>query len=101
MRPKRSLDTMSEAIALSSPSGRMSKRARIAAEKRLHEALFGDGILEETITEEEKSKQKRETLLRSAATLRDLAARGMSTRKFLKAAERLEKEARRYENSDV
>ncbi len=30
----RSADTMSDAIALSSPSGRMSKRARKAAEGR-------------------------------------------------------------------
>jgi len=35
--------TMLEAIALSCPSGRMSKRARRAAEKRLRHMLF-DGI---------------------------------------------------------
>lgn len=36
-------DTMSDAIALSSPSGRMSKRARKAATDRLAVALFGPG----------------------------------------------------------
>ena len=36
-----SADTMTDAIALSSPSGRMSKRARKAAEQRLCVALFG------------------------------------------------------------
>ncbi len=41
MLPKRTANTMSEAIALASPSGKMSKRARQAAEKRLSEALFG------------------------------------------------------------
>jgi hypothetical protein len=35
----RSWDTMSEAIALSSPSGSMSKRARKAAEQRLLKML--------------------------------------------------------------
>ena len=44
--PKRTLDTMSEAIALSSPSGRMSKRAKDLAVKRLGEALFGPGGLQ-------------------------------------------------------
>lgn len=43
--PPRTLNTMSDAIALSSPCGRMSKRARAAAEKRLSEALFGPGGL--------------------------------------------------------
>jgi hypothetical protein len=32
---------MADAIALSSPSGRMSKRARTAAQSRLADALFG------------------------------------------------------------
>ena len=40
-----SQDTMVEAIALSSPSGRMSRRARKAADERLRLALFGpDGL---------------------------------------------------------
>src|SRR4051812_8870771 len=42
----RTLDTMSEAIAMSSPSGRTSQRARDAATKRLGEALFGPGGLQ-------------------------------------------------------
>lgn len=48
--PPRNADTMSEAISLDSPSGRMSKRARNAANKRHHRALFGDGIIIEHIT---------------------------------------------------
>lgn len=40
--PPCSADTMSQAIALSSPSGRMSKRARCAAEQRLAKELFDD-----------------------------------------------------------
>lgn len=44
--PPRTMDTMSEAIALSSPSGRMSKRAKIAAQNRLAEKLFGPGGLQ-------------------------------------------------------
>jgi len=40
--PKKDLDTMSEAIALSSPSGSMSKRSKDAALKRLGDKLFGD-----------------------------------------------------------
>lgn len=43
--PPRTADTMSDAIALSSPNGRMSKRSRAAAERRLAEALFGPGGL--------------------------------------------------------
>jgi hypothetical protein len=43
--PPRTADTMSDAIALSSPNGRMSNRARRAAERKLSDALFGPGGL--------------------------------------------------------
>lgn len=88
--PKRTADTMSEAIALSSPSGRMSKRARAAAQKRLGEALFGPGGLQRPVVPQ---PSKKESLLRQAKNLRDLAARGMSIRRFTKTAELLEAEA--------
>jgi heme oxygenase len=91
-----SADLMSEAIALSSPSGRMSKRARKAANARLA-ALFQK---EMTAIEKKYSKPatdpriaKRDSLLRHAANLRDLASRGMSPQKFTREATRAETEA--------
>ena len=93
--PLRSLDTLSEAIAMSSPSGRTSKRAHKAACDRLAVALFGDGscFRAPEMTEAEKIEQERTRLLQHANRLRDLAARGMSVRKFTKEAERAEAEA--------
>lgn len=90
--PAKNLDTMSEAIALSSPSGRMSKRAKAAADERLRKELFGPtGHLEgpRAIQPDEKT-----TLLRQASELRDLAARGMKPRAHLKRAEELERQAK-------
>jgi hypothetical protein len=89
--PKRTADTMSDAIALSSPNGRMSKRAKDDAVKRLGLALFGDGS--GSLKGETVQPSKREQLLAQAARLRELAARGMKTRAFTKEAERLEAEA--------
>jgi hypothetical protein len=89
--PPRTADTMSLAIALSSPSGRMSKRARQAAEKRLAVALFGESGLIPRALPPQPSKKER--LLQQAARLRDFAARGMSVRKFTKEADRLDAEA--------
>lgn len=87
--PKRTADTMSDAIALSSPSGRMSKRARAAAEKRLATALFGpEGLQLEPTPQPSKNEQ----LKRRIAILRDLAARGMSRAKYTKEADRLEQQ---------
>ena len=87
---ERTADTMSEAIALSSPNGSMSKRAREAAQERLRVALFGPEGLKapQAIQETEKAR-----LMRQAANLRELAARGMSPRKFTKEAEALEAKA--------
>lgn len=90
MAPKRTPDTMSEAIALSSPNGRMSKRARKAANDRLRNMLFGDSY---PFKGEAQPIPEYMRLLEQAARLRDLAHRGMSTRKFNKEAARLEAEA--------
>lgn len=94
MAPKRTADTMSEAIAMSSPSGRMSKRARDAATARLGVALFGPGGLERPKVTQ---PTERENLLRAAADLRELAARGMRTKAYTKQAEMLEKRAAELE----
>jgi hypothetical protein len=47
----------------------------------------------EPLSLQEAAKKKAECLRRSAKTLRELAKRGMSRRKFLRAAEKLEAEA--------
>lgn len=90
IRPINPADTMLEAIALSSPSGRMSKAARRRAEERLRVELFGPHGLEGP-----KATQpaERDVLLRQAAELRGLAARGMKPRAYLKRAEELERRA--------
>ena len=77
-----------------SPSGRVSKRARAAALKREHDRLFPPGYWNEpTKTDAEKAREKADSLRRSAANLRQLAEKGMSVRKFTRAAERMEAEA--------
>jgi hypothetical protein len=43
--PARTADTMSDAIALSSPNGHMSKRAKDAATARLGRALFARWVI--------------------------------------------------------
>lgn len=91
MLPVRSFDTMSEAIALSSPSGSMSKRARDAAQKRFSAALFGPGGLQRPGLPEQPSEA--EYLRRKAADLRDLAARGVKPRAYMKKALELEAQA--------
>ena len=86
-----SLDCMSEAIALSSPSGRMSKRARRAAEERLGKMIFGEtGGIPKLFP---KQPTKAEACRNWAKELRLLAARGMKPRAYIREAERLEKEA--------
>jgi len=77
---------MGEAIALSSPSGRMSKRSRRQALKRLHDSLFPDGIP----GPQPIQRTERERDLERAKFLREMAGRGMCKRKFIKEAERLE-----------
>lgn len=89
--PLRDLSTMAEAIALSSPSGRMSKRSRLAADRRLSLALFGpEGLQGPIVTQ----PSEREYLLRKAGEFRDFAARGLSPRKYNREADKLEAQAR-------
>lgn len=90
-RPPVPADTMVDAIAMTSPSGRMSGRARRAAQERLRVSLFGpEGLAAPGLPPQ---PSKRERLLQQAARLRDLAARGMRPRANLRDAEALEKEA--------
>lgn len=76
--------------SLLSPSGEMSKRAREAALERERTKLFPPGTFDRP---EPSTQEQREQKLRAAQNLRDLAARGMSPRKHIRAAERLEQEA--------
>lgn len=77
-----------------SPSGRVSKRAREAALKREHDRLFPPGFWDEPAkTQEQLRQEKATTLRRSAAHLRELAERGMSRKKFLREAAKLEEQA--------
>lgn len=86
-RPIVPADTMLEAIALSSPSGRMSGRAWRAASERLRVKLFGPNGLQLPTTPQ---PTRQESLLRQAKELRELAARGMKPRAYLKKAAELE-----------
>lgn len=88
--PARTADTMSFAIAMSSPSGRMSKRAKQAASERLRVALFGENGLPEPSC---KQPSQKEYLLQRASMLREMAARGLKPRALVKEAARLELEA--------
>jgi hypothetical protein len=92
-RPARTADTMSMAIAISSPSGRMSKAARKRAEKQLVQALFGNEGLSVLAPKLPPQPSKKDSLLREAKNLRELAARGMKPRAFVKEALKLEAEA--------
>ncbi|MFI5260831.1 MAG: hypothetical protein ACHQU0_03490 [Candidatus Paceibacteria bacterium] len=84
------MNTMGEAICLGAPTaGRMSKRSRKAALKRLHDALFPEGFPVPVLTE----VNDKDVLLRRAKELRDLASRGMRPRAHVKEASRLEEKA--------
>ncbi len=91
--PPRSADTMSDAIAIASPNGRMSKAAHTAAMDRLGKALFGPQGLQGPTPPPQPTP--RERLLREAAQCRDLASRGMRPRAYIKQAEWCEAEAER------
>lgn len=95
---KRSADTMSEAIAISSPSGRMSKAARKRAVARLSKELFGEGGLQPP---EPEQPTKAESLRRQARELRELAKRGMKPRAYLMKAQELEAKADFLEQSGI
>ena len=91
--PPRTGATMGEAIAMSSPSGGMSKRSKKAATERLSKALFGEGGLKSP-THPDNLKisegEQKEKDLKYAKFLRGLAAQGMGPRKHTKEAEKLE-----------
>ena len=81
-----------------SPSGKVSKRAREAALKRETEKLFPPGYWDAPAKTEAEARAGKATALRRTATnLRELADRGMTPRKFLREAARLEAEAERLE----
>lgn len=83
-----------------SPSGHTSKRARKAALKRTANELFLPGYWDTPPRTEEQQRQEKAVILRrSAETLRALAARGMSSRKYTKEAARLEAEANALEEA--
>jgi len=66
--------------------------------KREAARLFPPGFWDrEKPTAEEKTAQRVATLRRSAATLRELAARGMHARKYTREAARMEGEANAME----
>lgn len=75
-----------------SPSGRVSGRARKAALKRAAEDLFGPDGMQRPGLGPQPSES--ESLLRQAAELRALAARGMKPRAYLRRAEELERQAK-------
>lgn len=88
--PERTLDTMSDSIALGSPNGSMSKRSKDAAMKRLGAALFGDY----KPTPRVSTNVERATILcNQAADLRRMADAGMKPRSFRKQANAYEAEA--------
>ena len=81
-----------DAIALASPSGKMSKRSLKAAQERVRRALFGNGL--KPIPTPQPSLE--DTYLRQAAELRLLASKGMKPRAHLKEARRLEQLAGKH-----
>ena len=89
--PNRTSETMVEAIALSSPSGSMSKRSRKLANERLRISLFGESGLPKPTVQQPTLSQ---SLLRQARELRSLAARGMKPRAYIKRAQQLEAQAK-------
>lgn len=87
----RAMDRPSIDHSILSPSGRCSKRAREAALKREYGRLFPPGFWDVVAdTPEEATAKRIALLLGSAKRLRDLAAMGMSTKKYTREADRLE-----------
>jgi len=72
-----------------SPSGHVSKRSRKLALERMRRELFGDGLPFPIYPQPLRSV----ALRRTAANLRELAARGMSPRKYAREAAKFEAEA--------
>lgn len=73
-----------------SPSGRVSKRSRKLAQARVVRQLWPNGCTREDIQGTAPQNDEKESLLRYARTLRDLASKGMHPRKYAKEAARLE-----------
>ena len=92
-QPMRSADSMSEAIAMSSPSGKMSKAAKERARKRWLEKYGTRPAELKPPTNDEIAAGKR----RNAQMLLDLAARGMKPRAYKRQAEKLLAEAAELE----
>lgn len=93
-QPYRPLDYLDHSSI--SPSGRVSKRARKQAAARLSAQLWPDGCSKEDIcgkAPEPTPAENAEALRRYARTLRDLADKGVSPRKYLRKAEEMEVEA--------
>lgn len=77
-----------------SPNGRVSQRARKAALERTRTELFPPGFWDAPERTPQQLATERAVALRRAATnLRDLAQRGMSPKRHLRAAIALETEA--------
>ena len=82
--------------SLLSPSGKVSKRAQKAALARTASELFPPGYwdaMQAGKSAAEKHAMGAAALRRTAAQLRDLAARGMKPRAYLKQAEAFERQA--------
>ena len=80
--------------SLLSPSGKCSQRAREAALKREAARLFPPGFWDQAEpTPEARAAQEVIRLRRSAATLREMAARGMNAKRYTREAAQLETEA--------
>ena len=89
--PARTADTMSMVIGMTSPNGRMSKAAKARATRQLEVALFGEDGFNAAITPKLPTQPTdKERDLRRARDLRDMAARGMKPRAFIKEALALE-----------
>jgi hypothetical protein len=84
--PKRNADTMSDAIALTSPDGKISETAKNRATKRLGNALFGNYTPEIRHAPETAHKLRE---LRHACRMMDMANRYPRSRKYKKEAERI------------
>lgn len=80
--------------SLISPNGRMSKRSKVLAQERTRRALFGDGLAFPSCPQ----PSDKEYYLRKAAEFRDLAARGVQSRRHLREAERMEALAKECDN---
>jgi hypothetical protein len=93
--PARSADSMSTAIAMSSPNGRISGRAQTAAMNQLGKELFGENGLQRGSTAVQPTQK--ESLLRQAQQFRSMASSRFATpagaRKNNKEADRLERQA--------